>query len=289
MKQPLALIVLLLGLLSAQPALADALPWSEQAAAGRDAAALEAMAHAHLDQATPDPAQAALWLRSAAREGSASAMAHLAYLHTEGLGVDRDGAQAVTWYERAVEAGLVQHTLTLGWAYLRGDRVARDRERAEAWLRRGIGADFHPARIALASVLIADASGGKAPERALEAEALLKDALDHEPLLASYFLARLYLEGIGHVAHDAVRGLHYTRMGAEGGNPRMQGWLGRMYANGEGVETDLAEAVKWSNLAAAGGDPDGNRLRMALEGGLDARIVEEGRRRALEWARRLDP
>jgi uncharacterized protein len=285
MKRVLPLAFLCLCL----PALAGPPPWSAETAKGQTADALEATAHAHLDQETPDPAQAAMWLRAAAEAGSGSAMAHLAHLYQEGLGVAQDGEQALDWYARAVQAGEVQHTLTLGWGYLRGDLVARDRERAEAWFRHGIGADFHAARIALASVLIADASGGKAPERALEAEALLKDALDHEPLLASYFLARLYLEGIGHVAHDPVQGLHYTRLGAEGGNSRMQGWLGRMHANGEGVETDLAEAVKWSNLAAAGGDPDGNRLRLALEGGLDPRIVEEGRRRALEWARRLDP
>ncbi|MFW5454236.1 tetratricopeptide repeat protein [Thioalkalivibrio sulfidiphilus] len=283
MKQTLILILLLtLGLaLNAQ---AEALPWSEQAAAGRDAKALESMAHAHLDQETPDPTQAALWLESAAKAGSGSAMAHLAWLHAEGLGVKKDGGQAVYWYEQAVDAGEVQHTLSLGWAYLRGELVPRDRAQSEDWFRKGIEADYPQARIALASVLIADAFGGQAPERALEAEALLQPALEAEPQLVSYFLARLYVEGIGDVERDMTRGFAYTRMAAELGHAQMQGWLGRMYADGDGVEADPAEALKWASLAAAGGDIFGNRIRLELEATLDDATIGEGRRRAVEWA-----
>jgi uncharacterized protein len=281
-------LALCLALISV-PGIGDDMPaptWSPEAAAGLDASALERTARAHLDQDAPDPVQAALWLEAAAASGSSSAMGHLAYLHQQGIGVEQDGERAVDLYARAVAAGALQHTLTLGWTYLRGDGVERDRGKAETWFRHGIEADFHPARIALASVLIADAYGGIAPERALEAEALLLEALPREPLLASYFLARLYLEGIGHVAHDPQRGLHFTRVGAERGNAQLQGWLGRMYANGEGLDPDLAEAVKWTNLSAAGGDPYGNRLRLQLESHLPAATVEEGRRRALDWAAR---
>jgi TPR repeat protein len=242
------------------------------------------MAHAHLDKEIPDPTQAALWLEAAAKAGSGSAMAHLAWLYTEGLGVEQDGGQAVHWYEQAVDAGEIQHTLSLGWAYLRGELVPRDRARSEAWFRKGIEADYPQARVALASVLIADAYGGQFPERALEAEALLQPALEAEPRLVSYFLARLYVEGIGAVERDMDRGFEYTRLAAELGHAQMQGWLGRMYADGDGVEPDPAEAVKWASLAAAGGDEFGNRTRLELETSLDDATIGEGRRRAVEWA-----
>ncbi|OOG23145.1 hypothetical protein B1C78_12175 [Thioalkalivibrio denitrificans] len=283
------LLILCLALLAPMHVHAEApAAWSTEASAGLSAHALEETARAHLDREIPDLEQAALWLHAAAEAGSGSAMAHLAYFYQQGYGVARQGDRAVYWYERAVAAGELQHTLSLGWAYLRGEPVARDRERAEDWFRQGIEAGFHPARIALASVLIADALGGLSPERALEAEELLINALPREPVLASYFLARLYLEGIGHVPHDPARGLHFTRLGAERGDVRLQGWLGRMYANGEGLEPDLSEAVKWANLSAAGGDPYGKRLRLQLEAGLSPEVVEEGRRRAVEWAIRDD-
>ena len=286
MKQSLRLTILLCLLLLTPLAGAGALPWSEQAAAGQDADALEATAHAHLDQGTPDLEQAALWLRASAEAGSGSAMAHLAYLHAEGLGVQQDGPRAIEWYERAVDAGELQHTLSIGWTYMRGELVPQDSAQAKRWFRRGIEADFTPARIALASVLIADAYGGKNPERALEAEALLGPALEQEPLLASYFLARLYVEGIGDVEHDARRGYEFTRVAAQLGHAQMQGWLGRMYANGEGVEADEAEALKWASLSAAAGDPYGNGIRQQLEAQMTPQEIEDGRARAVDWASR---
>lgn len=281
---PPAALVFLLWL---SPVLATDMPplWDPEAATALTAHTMERIAGDHLNQDTPDTGQAALWLRAAAESGSASAMSHLAWLYQEGIGVERDGERALHWYARAVRAGEIRHSLTLGWAYLRGELVAPDRDRAEMWFREGIAADFHPARIALASLLIADATGGRAPERALEAEGLLKQALDHETELASYFLARLYLEGIGQVHHDPARGARFTRMGAERGNARMQAWLARIYADGEGVEQDLAEAVKWSSLAAAAGDAYGDRLRLRLEQDAAPGVVSEGRRRALEWIR----
>ena len=40
------------------------------------------------------------------------------------------------------------------------------------------------------------------------------------------------------------------RDAAEHGNPEAQRWLGRMYAEGDGVEKNYPESVKWYRMAA---------------------------------------
>lgn len=277
-----ALMVIVIGSAGAD----TPLPWSPQAAEQADTARMRAHAEAHLAQQPPDFEQALHWFESAAEAGSSRAMAWLGWMHEHGHGVEQDGTVAVEWYARAVEAGAVDYTLHLGWMHLRGELVTRDRALAEQWFRRGIAADHPPARVALASVLIADAQGGHHPERTVEAEALLREALDADSVIASYFLARLYGEGIGAVQRDAERAFHYTRIGAEDGNPQLQGWLGLRYARGDGIDADAILANKWASLAAANGDELGGQLRLELESAMPPEDVNESRRRAAQWARR---
>lgn len=257
--------------------------WSEQEAQGRDVDDMLSIARRHMETEPPDVGQTRHWLEEAARAGSGDAMGMLGVMHAEGLGVEEDAEKAIHWFTRAVEAGAREYTLQLGWLHLQGRGVARDRERAEHWFRRGIEADLHPARVALASVLIADIHDGKSPQRAEEAHALLLEALDGGVVMASYLLARLHIEGAGPFKPDPAKAVHYTRMGADQGHAQMQGWLGAFYARGQGVEQDVVEAMKWSTLAAAEGDPVGNQLRLQLQSELDENQLKEARERAVEW------
>jgi len=244
----------------------------------------EAQAHAFMALDPPDWDSARAAFEEAAEAGSRTAMSHLGWMYDEGHGVARDGALAVHWYSRAARAGAHDFAMKVGWMYLSGDGVTRDRDKAEYWFSHAIEAGHAPARIAWASVLIADALGGRDTERVFEARSLLEGALDQGQLLASYFLARLYIEGIGgHPVEDATAA-HYTRIGAEDGHAQMQGWLAFMYYNGQGVEADLVTAAKWANLAAAEGDSLGNQVRLVLDEQLEPDQIQEARRRAVEWA-----
>ncbi len=244
----------------------------------------EARAHAAMHADPPDWAAARAAFLEAAESGSPTAKSHLGWMYEEGHGVSVDGERAAHWYARAARAGAHDFAVKLGWMYLSGDAVARDRERAEYWFEFAIDADHAPARTAWASVLIGDAQGGRYTERLPEAHDLLVAALEQGHMVASYFLARLYIEGIGGHPTDAQRAAHYTRIGAEHGDARMQGWLAQMYLTGDGVEHDPVQAAMWSNLAAAGGDPTGNRLRVALEAELKPEQARQARQRAVDWA-----
>jgi len=244
----------------------------------------EARARAAMALDPPDWAAAREAFLAAAETGSATAMSYLGWLYEEGLGVERDGSVAAGWYASAALAGAYDFSVKLGWMYLSGDGVPRDRDTAEAWFGRGIEAGYAPARIAWASVLIADALGGKNPDGVFEARELLLAALDDGYTVASFFLARLYIEGIGSHPVDDGLAARYTRIGADTGNAQMQGWLAFMYLEGRGVEEDVISAAMWANLAASGGDSLGEQIRQALEETLAPEDIHEARQRAVAWA-----
>jgi uncharacterized protein len=256
------------------------------AAAAESAPAAEARAHALKAQDPPDWEGARVAFVEAAEAGSATAMSHLGWMYEEGRGVPVDGVRAAYWYGRAAERGAHDFAVKLGWMYLGGDGVARDRALAERWFLRAVEAGHSPGRIAWASVLIADAQGGLRSERVHEARGLLEMALDDGFPVAAFFLARLYIEGIGGHPVDDGLAAHYTRIGADDGNAQMQGWLALMYVEGRGVAADAIMAGKWANLAAAGGDRMGEQIRRFLESELGEAEVKASRQRALDWALR---
>ncbi len=257
--------------------------WSDDAVSSLSVEDMERKARLHMEAEVPDGQQIALWLTGAAEAGSSEAMASLAWLYTKGFGVEQDGDQAIYWYTRAVEAGGKEYALHLGWIHLQEDLVDPNPSLAEKWFRRSLDAGNLSARIPLASVLVDDVRGGGDPERILEARELLDLALDDETLLASFYLARIFMEGVGVIDADAGEAFRYARLGAESGHQQMQGWLGVMVLRGVGVEPDPVEALKWFNLAAAEGDALGNQLRLQLESELDPSQVGEARRRSSEW------
>ncbi len=250
----------------------------------RDLAAAERQAHALMRQEPPQWEAARSAFEEAAESGSPTAMGYLGWLFEEGRGVEPDMTEAARWYARAARAGDGHFALKRAWMSLRGDGVPRDRAQAEAWFEQAIADGHEPARTALASLLIADAQGGRAPERVFEAHTLLQQALAADEPLAAYFLARLYLEGIGGHPIDPQQAAAYTRLGAEQGDARLQGWMAAFHATGRGVEADPVAAAMWATLAAAGGDAAGQQLRPLLEQRLSAPEVAEARRMAVDWA-----
>jgi TPR repeat protein len=261
---------------------------SGMAAAGDEATGIdsdpEARAHAAMDRDPPDWSLALEAFTAAAEAGSPTAMSYVGWIHEQGHGVPRDGEKAAEWYGRAARAGADDFAVKLGWMYLGGDGVAKDREQAEAWFARAVDAGHGPGKIAWASVLIADAQGGRNPERVFEARALLEEALEDGLVLASYFLARLYIEGIGDHPVEDEPAARYTQIGAESGHARMQAWLALMYLEGRGVEQDLVTAAQWASLAAANGDTMGDQVRLVLEERLSPEELREARERAVDWA-----
>ena len=70
---------------------------------------------------------------------------------------------------------------------------------------------------------------------------------------AQYNLGFMYATGDG-VIKDAAEAVKWYRKAAEQGYADAQYNLGLMYANGDGVIKDLVEAHAWFNVAGANGD-----------------------------------
>ena len=279
-----AALVIVLAFLLAAPGYAAPQPYSPELAADRSGEEQRLEAERHLALEPPDLVEARLWLESAAEDGSVEAMAAAGWLYEQGLGVEPDAARALDYYTQAYEGGENEYGLRIGWMHIQGLGMEPDRTQGEAWFRRVIEErDDSAARLALGTVLIADAASSLRPDRALEARDLLDRALQDGITEAAHYLAKIHVDGVGNLPADRPRAAHYTRIGAQAGNPGMQGWLALLHARGEVVPLDLVEAHKWASLAAAGGDATGEQLRRELAGRLGRAELLESRRRALQW------
>ena len=222
----------------------------------------------------------------AAQHGSPTAMAYLGWIHEEGHGIEANDALAAIWYTRAVEAGASHLAVKLGWLHLGGSETIRNRELSEQWFLYGIEQGDLDAHVALSSLLIADAQGGKNTHRLEQAREWLLIAHQGRHQVAKFFLARLYLEGIGGYPVDYDMAHHYSHLGAEEGHPQMQGWLAHIYREGLGREPDPIAAAKWAMLAAIGGDPLGSGIYTTLEQELSESMMNTARQLATDWASR---
>lgn len=227
----------------------------------------------------------------AAEAGSAAAMSHLGWMYETGEGVPVDAALAVHWYSKAAKAGAPEYARKVGWMYLSAQGVPQDRELAEYWFRQGIAGGDSESRLALASIYVGDglsseAGAGVRDAQVTEAIELLEEVLSDGDVRATYFLTRIYLEGIGGYAVEPKRAAHYASLGANEGMPGLQGFLSSFYFNGFGVEADLIQAAKWARLASAAGDPVGMQVWSAVQNELTEAQLEKAQRLALRWADR---
>jgi len=221
--------------------------------------------------------------RAAAELGSPKAMSHVGWMHENGKGTAVNLKEAAQWYQRVAESGREEYAIKLGWLYL-DPALGPNRGQAEAWFEQAIEQhDSADARVALASVWVADAQSGNS-SRLIEAHQLLEQALDQNHPLGSYCLARIHVEGIGNYPATEKSRLEYTQLAAQAGHAPMQLWLAQRYLNGNGVSPDRIAAATWAALAAAQGEAEGVGLHQALHEELDAEERKEVLQATLAWA-----
>ncbi|MCC5885401.1 MAG: sel1 repeat family protein [Gammaproteobacteria bacterium] len=251
--------------------------WSAERAADLDAEEQLELGLSHVAEEQYEDAR--LWFESAAAEGESRAKLNLGWLHEEGLLGRVDGRAAIDWYTQGVLAGESAYAIKLAWIHLQGRLVQSDLTTAEGWFRHAIEAGHAEGQLALGSVVLAEVMGGDL-DRIDEALALFEGALADGLMLGSYYLGRIYREGLG-VPPDHGLALCYYEVGAEAGLADVQWRLGEMYAEGAGTEQDLVQAAKWAYLAAANGASESLALIQEVEGQLDADEIAQARR--LAW------
>ena len=78
-------------------------------------------------------AKALKWYRKAAEQGNAEAQFNLGLMYDERLGVPQNYAEAVKWYRRAAEQGNAEAQTNLGIMYYTGQGVPKDDVLAHMW------------------------------------------------------------------------------------------------------------------------------------------------------------
>ena len=96
---------------------------------------------------------------------------------------------------------------------------------------------------------------------------------------AQHNLGWMYASGEG-VPEDDAEAAGWYRLAADQGDADAQHHLGWMYANGEGVLQDNVTAHMWFNIAGANGAEDGRDNREIIERKMTPADISEAQKRA---------
>ena len=97
--------------------------------------------------------------------------------------------------------------------------------------------------------------------------------------IAQYNLGWMYANGEG-VPEDDAEAARWLRLAADQGHAGAQNNLGVMYAKGEGVLQDNVTAHMWFNIAGANGAEDGRDNREKIERKMTPADISEAQKRA---------
>ena len=112
---------------------------------------------------------------------------------------------------------------------------------------------------------------------------LLKPLADQGDAAAQTLLGSMYADGQG-VPKDDAQAVKWYRLAADQGDAAAQANLGGMYANGQGVPRDYVLAYMWSNLGAARGNEPARKNRDdIIAPRMTLTDISEAQRLSREW------
>ncbi len=175
-----------------------------------------------------DYIEAAKWFRLAADKGNSDAQFQLGLMYENGKGVGKDYSEALNWYRLAAQQGHSEAQYNLGVICRQGNGVNQDFAEAIKWFQLDAKQGNSNAQFQLG--LIYETGEGVSK--------------DYSEALKWYRLAAKQ----GH-----SEALKWFILAADKGNSDAQYNLGLMYANGQGVNKNYREALRWCRLAAKQG------------------------------------
>jgi TPR repeat protein len=227
---------------------------------------------------TGDPAEAALWIASAAHYGEAEAQLRLGRMWLEGIGVRQaDAGLALRWFNRAAGQGLAEAMNMVGRCHENGWGAPADEREAAVWYKRAAAAGSDWGQYNYAHMLF---DGRGVQQDMGEALVWYARAASQGHARAMNLLARCYEEGWG-ADRDQVSAAVWYRRSAEAGYFRGQFNFATLLA-GWGL---IEEAAAWFDTALSAAPlkdrpalievlrrhPD-PRLTLAIQGGEPASV-----------------
>ncbi len=277
-----------------------AFQWLTKAVEGGDILATRVLGAALLigDGIEADPLRGIALLAQAAEAGEPGAQSTLGYAYATGTGVAQNDAQAAVWYQKAADQGLTRAADVLGDLYLTGRGVEIDLAQAEHYFRIGLSGRSRHSASRLGQLMAAGEIDPDAElELAYELVSLAAEDGDEaartwvltraeagEPYLF-YRLGRIYADGLG-LEPDLERAAGYLKKAADGKIGAAQEQLSGLLTSGTGVEQDYIEAHKWANIAAANGSETGVEQRDILANLMTAEQIAAAQKRARDFMAR---
>ena len=200
------------------------------------------------------------WFRKAAEQEYAKAQFALGLMYADGLGVSQDHTKAARWYRKAAIQGVAAAQASLAQMYAKGIGFSQDHAAAARWYRKAAEQGHAEAQARLAEIC---AKGCGVSKDEVEAVKWFRKAEKHD-----------FVE----------TPLGWWRMAAEQGDTNEQLRLGGMYAEGDGVSQDHAEAARWFRKAADQGHAEAQYILGEMYG--DGRGLQKDEADALKWWRK---
>lgn len=197
-----------------------------------------------------------------------------------------DHVTAAKWWRKAAE----EHNLAEAWHNL-GVVAQEERrfEQAVTCIKKALAADrnYNPARVELGRMYIEGWGVDRNPKLALNLmKVVIRTETDDAGIraMAEYNLGvatRMLRES---PAEELAEKFRKAAGKARAGDPEAMTEVGMMYSNGEGVEPNAAETIRWWRKAADAGHAEAMRcLGVSYQ---DGKGVEQDTGKAIQWYRR---
>ena len=217
------------------------------------------------------------YLKKSADQGYEKALSLMGYYLFEGQNVRQDKNQAVKFYTQAAEKGDNDALLNLGVLYYIGDGVEKDYDMALDYFKKVDMIDKPIVGRYIGDIY----QFSKDEKQRAETRTFYKLAAASGDLPAFHTLA--YLDQTGFEKEkDLKRAIQYYVYAASQNYAPSQYALGILYANGEGVERNIASAHAWFSLAATQGLPIAIETQKRLEKNMTLTDLDASRRAVVE-------
>lgn len=205
-------------------------------------------------------------LRKAAEQGYGEAQFSLGYEYLMSTDEVVEPEQAFFWFNKAAAQGEQAAMEELARMYLNGNGVVQDYERARFWLRKAAEENNVRALTELATLYM---QGLGTQQDVSQAVALYRQAAELDYCEAQRHLGDYYTQLSPPDYQQAL--FWYSKGAQEEGNAMI--CLGDMYAQGQGVEQDYAQANHWYQKSVAAYQLEGHyRLGLAYLNGLGVAV-----------------
>ena len=199
-----------------------------------------------------DMMEAVQWFTLAAEQGLAMAQYTLGNCYYYSYGVDYDCTKAAEWYLKAADQGLARAQCSLGKVERSNEGLDRDHKRqAHYWFRLAADQGDAEGQWNLAVLCHPDSE---------EEIYWCKKAAEQ-----GYIAAVEYLKEVEEMWKMKQREKDELLKAASQGDVHAMAELGERYEEGDGVQQDIAQAIRWYRLAAEHGDKDAYERAEELE------------------------